>query len=666
MTVAAGNIYINHVANGVTTVFPYPFEIAAASHLKVYHNGVQVTSGFTVSGVGSDGGGNVTYSVAPANLTEILFYSDMPYDRTVDYDVSGDFLESTLDGDQDYQTLQIKQLADGVRRSLRSPVGETADMTIAAAAARSSKFLAFDGGGNPIVSAGTGADAGLREDIASGAAGAVIKVATVAAMKALTGLVDGALVQRAGYTSAGDYQQPLARYVAGSSATVNAYNVFQPDTLPGRFIVDDHGYIDLGHAGAVLDSSTDNTTLITNVFTSLGSSYSGNIIIPFGCKYVFNTIAPLAPIRANIIDNSSINGWDSAGFRQKIIGFWEAGDPTSVVDLNVVYSSGHNASQILENTGSSGSASALRRAVAWIWGSGRFSNGQPGLRTMGQMEMQQSAFRTTLWNWVLRKRAPWAARNYEIWATGLAATNGVTYCKAANGAFYIAASTGTCGSTQPTHTTGTVSDGGVSWTFVELSFDNTIMSVDELGRISTNASTSGGYTTRLKQAAEDSESRLDTWEATGVSKTVTQKMVPTNSSAVAVASPFWQALTNGVVRMLNAGATITGVQFSGDTFDFGSVGHLEAAAANADTTPTVAGIGLLRLANTGATSITTLDDGAQRQMVALLAENGNTTLVHSASFQLKGAVNVTLAAFQVVVMKKYSGSSAWFEWSRNF
>jgi hypothetical protein len=45
----------------------------------------------------------------------------MPYNRTVDYQNSGDFLPDTVDGDNDRQVSQIKQVADLANRSVLFP-----------------------------------------------------------------------------------------------------------------------------------------------------------------------------------------------------------------------------------------------------------------------------------------------------------------------------------------------------------------------------------------------------------------------------------------------------------------------------------------------------------------------------------------------------------------
>lgn len=52
--------------------FAYPFKISAATDLLVYYNGAQILVGFTVDGIGSVTGGNVTFAVTPPNGTKIL------------------------------------------------------------------------------------------------------------------------------------------------------------------------------------------------------------------------------------------------------------------------------------------------------------------------------------------------------------------------------------------------------------------------------------------------------------------------------------------------------------------------------------------------------------------------------------------------------------------
>lgn len=70
--------------------------------------------------------------------------------------------------------------------------------------------------------------------------------------------------------------------------------------------------------------------------------------------------------------------------------------------------------------------------------------------------------------------ASWAAPKQWVTATAFAANS---YCSN-NGNYYKTSAGGTTGATAPTHTSGTVSDGGVSWTFNTDTFDHFIADTD--------------------------------------------------------------------------------------------------------------------------------------------------------------------------------------------
>lgn len=167
MTVTAQNTRYPYLANGSTTIFPYLCRILQTVDLAVYLNGVLQSSGYSVSGIGTDAGGNVTFAIAPANGVIVLLQRLMVVDRQTDYQYGGPFNESTVDLDQDRQTMLIQQVAAQASRAIQIPDGESTVTTTPAAASRASKFLVFDALGNVAVSAGTGTDIGLRADLAS-------------------------------------------------------------------------------------------------------------------------------------------------------------------------------------------------------------------------------------------------------------------------------------------------------------------------------------------------------------------------------------------------------------------------------------------------------------------------------------------------------------------
>jgi lysophospholipase L1-like esterase len=83
--------------------------------------------------------------------------------------------------------------------------------------------------------------------------------------------------------------------------------------------------------------------------------------------------------------------------------------------------------------------------------------------------------------------------------------------------------------------------------------------------------------------------------------------------------------------------------------------------------PSVAGKNTLELAHAAATQVTFLEDGVKDQEVELIANNGNTTLVHSVEFVLQGSVNVVLTPGSIVRMRRRDPklTNAWWEVSRS-
>jgi hypothetical protein len=138
-----------HTGNGVTTVFAYDFKILQSADLKVTVDGVVTTTGFTVSGAGSSGGGSITFSSAPANGVEIVLSRSRAYNRTTDYQRNGSFDEETVDADFDAVVMLVQQLDAAQKRAIKAPESVSADQVISAAdwAARASKFFGFNSGG---------------------------------------------------------------------------------------------------------------------------------------------------------------------------------------------------------------------------------------------------------------------------------------------------------------------------------------------------------------------------------------------------------------------------------------------------------------------------------------------------------------------------------------
>lgn len=100
--------------------------------------------------------------------------------------------------------------------------------------------------------------------------------------------------------------------------------------------------------------------------------------------------------------------------------------------------------------------------------------------------------------------------------------------------------------------------------------------------------------------------------------------------------------------------------------DYAGVVPVEGAAVtftDTDTTPTVVGSRLFKTANTGATSITTFDNGVAGQEITIIFGDGNTTLVDGATLVMAGSANKTFASTDTWT-GVYDGS-VWYEKCRS-
>lgn len=115
---------VEYIANGTTVAFNYTFRIMDASHLKVYEDGVEITTGFTISGVGDAGGGTVTYSAAPAQGVTVRLERVTSIVRNNDYITAGSFTADSLDDDFDTDVMMIQDLS---RKTLQEVSDSTWD-----------------------------------------------------------------------------------------------------------------------------------------------------------------------------------------------------------------------------------------------------------------------------------------------------------------------------------------------------------------------------------------------------------------------------------------------------------------------------------------------------------------------------------------------------------
>lgn len=151
MTVIVQTPYSASVANGVTTVFGFGFQLLDADDLQVSLDGVVQSSGFTINGIGVQSGGNVTFAAPPANNTLVEIQRQIPLERNTDYQLNGDLPSEQVDRDLDrlWQALQDQAYFAGLTIGL-PPGDAAAPVTVPPVATRANSVLAFDGSGNAI------------------------------------------------------------------------------------------------------------------------------------------------------------------------------------------------------------------------------------------------------------------------------------------------------------------------------------------------------------------------------------------------------------------------------------------------------------------------------------------------------------------------------------
>ncbi|WP_251841946.1 phage tail fiber protein [Enterobacter hormaechei] len=122
MSVPNQTPYIIHNANGLTTVFPFEFYIINANDIQVTINGDVITSGYSVSGAGNVGGGDVVFLTPPASGSVVMLERVVPTYRLTDYQDNGDLLADTVNKDFDRLWMAIQRYGIHLGLALKRPL----------------------------------------------------------------------------------------------------------------------------------------------------------------------------------------------------------------------------------------------------------------------------------------------------------------------------------------------------------------------------------------------------------------------------------------------------------------------------------------------------------------------------------------------------------------
>lgn len=689
------------VGNGTASVFPFAFKVFAATDLDVIRlassTGVESTlvlnSDYSVTLNGdqnSNPGGSVTLLAgALASGFTLTITSDIANLQPTDLTNQGGFYPEVITDSLDRATIQIQQISDIGDRTLKIPIsdGTGIDMELPPAAARANSFLSFDANGEPtVVAAGSsGAPTTITRQVFSGTGSQT--VFTLASDPGALGnsaqvYIGGVYQQRSTYTIAGTTLTFSAAPVAGTgniefinflTSSIGATSADLVTYTPAGSgavarsaaskFVDIPSVVDYG---AVADGTTDNTATILAAAVSSGRKL---LLIPYNVKYNRSTLLASVTLPDDVvfIDWSGINDFSAAGETTKHFGI--VSRDSAPDDTHFAVDSGHHAIINLNNFGTAGTVSATERKATIAWSSGQFALGPSNKQGFRGAALEQFTKSSGSNHWIkgLRSLAPWVAinGNYERWASGqVIAATGVY--RTSSDQHYVSASTGTTGSTAPSHTSGTVSDGGVDWTWVD-SADRTVWLIREDGRVGIG-NTSFAATWRHKVSTVDASGDYSfEGEATGASKAAVLKLIPTNAGSAVLPTPFLRADANGLNVMRSDGSTNI-VRFT-DAEGMIARELVLVFTSNASTgaTPSVDGISVLSVENSSATTITGFTGGSEGQFIHLYFLNANTTLQTSATFTLTGSVNVTPTAGSVVTMMKVPPgiSNRWVEVSRS-
>ena len=156
MTVSSTTTKVSYSGNGSTTVFAYTFKIFAAAEITVIirsSTGTEtvksLTTDYTLSNIGVDGGGNVTFVSAPASGETVVLIRNTPNTQTLDLVENDPFLSSSFEDTLDKITHQLIEQQEEIDRSIK--VSRTNSITSSEfttnASDRASKVLGFDSSG---------------------------------------------------------------------------------------------------------------------------------------------------------------------------------------------------------------------------------------------------------------------------------------------------------------------------------------------------------------------------------------------------------------------------------------------------------------------------------------------------------------------------------------
>lgn len=245
----------------------------------------------------------------------------------------------------------------------------------------------------------------------------------------------------------------------------------------------------------VSDGSTDQTSKIVAAIGALDTAgYRGPLSIPYNTKFILKTVydAVNAAVGLVLQDDSTINWHYTSSYKNKAIRVTYTGDLVDD-DSFEMWASGHHPAIYLNNFGTAGTTSGDRRYSTILHGAGvdPFGDYITGLYT------QAGGDGSGYWRWGVFQSSPFdIATKVTEWFAATAYAVGAIVAVRATGYVYECTVAGTSSSTAPSHTSGTATDGTVTWKYRQATIDgggNTVFQVGQNANLTQQSAVVGSH-----------------------------------------------------------------------------------------------------------------------------------------------------------------------------
>ena len=126
MTISSTTVKVSYSGNSSTTVFAYTFKILDDDEIQVIirsSTGTETvktkTTHYTVSGVGSSGGGNITFLTAPVTGETVVLKRNTTRTQETDYVANDPFPANSHEEALDRVTMIAQEIQEELQRAIK-------------------------------------------------------------------------------------------------------------------------------------------------------------------------------------------------------------------------------------------------------------------------------------------------------------------------------------------------------------------------------------------------------------------------------------------------------------------------------------------------------------------------------------------------------------------